>query len=70
MHRSCQNDIVQPCQEELRYFELLQSVIWKLSITSRWKTYSKASLRRNKVNFAQVSQFTGTFFSKEWEHFS
>lgn len=55
MHRSCQNDIVQPCQEELRYFELLQSVIWKLSITSRWKTYSKASLKRNKVNFAQVS---------------
>lgn len=58
MHHSCQSDVVQQsiitgfvrkCSNVLG--KLFESVIYKLPVTSHWKTYSKASLRRNIVRF-------------------
>lgn len=63
MHHSCQSDVIQ--QSIMTSFvrkrsnvlgKLFESVIYKLPVTSHWKTYSKASPNRDIVRFTRVVQ--------------
>lgn len=69
MHYSCQSDVVQQsvitslvrkCSNVLG--KLFESVIYNLPVTSHWKTYSKASLKKKTGVY-----WTSLFFSLEFE---